>query len=141
LRLNGRLAPDLYLDCVPIGGDPARPVLGNFAGPAIEYAVRMRRFSQEALLDRALAAGRLEPHHLDTLARRLADFHRSIPIAGPTTRFGDPERVRQPMLDDFVHTRPRLFTPGHDWPIPPTSTCWPPWSAGLWRNPGGCGRG
>ncbi len=54
LRLNGRLAPELYLDCVPIGGDASRPVLDDRAGPAIEYAVRMRRFPQDALLDLSL---------------------------------------------------------------------------------------
>lgn len=110
LRLNGRLAPELYLDCLPIGGEPANPVLGGGGNP-IEYAVRMRRFPQDALLDRALAAGRLEPRHLDALARRLADFHRAVPVADPAAPFGRPERVRQPMLDDFTHTRPLLTDP------------------------------
>lgn len=133
LRLNGRLAPDLYLDCATIGGDATKPVLGDSAGPAIEYAVRMRRFSQDALLDRALAAGRLEPHHLDALARRLADFHRSVPVADPAARFGDPERVRQPMLDDFVHIRPRLTDPAdldvlaavERWTLAASERLWP----------------
>jgi aminoglycoside phosphotransferase family enzyme/predicted kinase len=111
LRLNGRLAPEIYLDCVPIGGEPAHPVLGRSAGDAIEYAVRMRRFPQDALLDRVLTAGGLEPRHLDALARRLAEFHRAIPAADPATPFGLPERVRQPMLDDFTQTRPLLADP------------------------------
>ncbi|MFZ1640870.1 MAG: AAA family ATPase, partial [Candidatus Contendobacter sp.] len=111
LRLNGRLAPEIYLDCLPIGGEPSNPILGGAAGDAIEYAVRMRRFPQDALLDRVLATGRLEPRHLDALARRLADFHRAIPIADPATPFGVPERVRQPMLDDFTYTRPLLADP------------------------------
>ena len=41
LRLNRRLAPDLYLEVVGIGGSPDAPVLG--AEPAFEYAVKMRR--------------------------------------------------------------------------------------------------
>jgi aminoglycoside phosphotransferase family enzyme/predicted kinase len=110
LRLNGRLAPDLYLDCLPIGGEPANPILGG-GGAAIEYAVRMRRFPQQALLDRVLAAGRLEPRHLDALARRLAEFHRAIPAADPAAPFGAPEQVRQPMLDDFTCARPLLVDP------------------------------
>ena len=109
LRLNGRLAPEIYLNCLAIGGEPANPILGG--GAAIEYAVRMRRFPQEALLDRVLAAGRLEPHHLEALARRLADFHRTIPAADPATPLGLPEWVRQPMLDDFTQTRPLLADP------------------------------
>ena len=44
------LAPEIYLDCRPIGGEPAHPVLGGGAGDAIEYAVRMRRFPQDLSL-------------------------------------------------------------------------------------------
>ena len=111
LRLNGRLAPDLYLDCVPISGSTAEPRLGDGAGPVIDYAVRMRRFSQTALLDHLLAAGKLDLHHLDALAERLAEFHRAIPAADPATPFGTPEQVQQPMLDNFRHTRPLLNEP------------------------------
>ncbi len=110
LRLNSRLAPEIYLDCVPIGGDPAQPVWGS-TGPAIEYAVRMRRFSQEALLDRLLAADRLNAGHLEALAQRLAEFHRAIPAVNPAASFGDPEPVWQPMLDNFSHTRTLLDDP------------------------------
>ena len=132
LRLNRRLAPDIYLDCLPISGEPVNPVLGG-AGTVIEYAVRMRRFPQEALLDRALAAGRLEPRHLDALARRLAEFHRTIPAADPAAPFGEPDRVRQPMLDDFTCTRPLLADPAdrevlatvERWTLAVTERLWP----------------
>ncbi|MCC9000166.1 MAG: phosphotransferase, partial [Candidatus Contendobacter sp.] len=111
LRLNGRLAPDLYLDCIPVSGSAAEPRLGDPSGPVIDYAVRMRRFPQTALLDQWLAAGKLERRHLDALARRLAEFHRVIPAADPAAPFGVPERVQQPMLDNFTHTRPLLTDP------------------------------
>ena len=39
LRLNRRLAPDLYLGIVPIGGSIAAPRVGR--KPAFEYAVKM----------------------------------------------------------------------------------------------------
>ncbi|MEZ5584604.1 MAG: hypothetical protein R3F37_19190 [Candidatus Competibacteraceae bacterium] len=38
----------------------------------------MRRFPQSALLDRSLAAGVLEPTHIDKLAEQLAKFHNSV---------------------------------------------------------------
>ena len=38
VRLNGRLAPDLYLDVVAIAGTPESPLPGG-DGPAIDYAV------------------------------------------------------------------------------------------------------
>jgi aminoglycoside phosphotransferase family enzyme/predicted kinase len=133
LRLNGRLAPEIYLDCLPIGGEPASPILGGHAGAVIEYAVRMRRFPQDALLDRVLAAGRLEPRHLDALARRLAEFHRTVAVADPAAPFGAPERVRQPMLDDFTSTRPLLTDPAdldvmtavERWTLATSERLWP----------------
>src|SRR6266545_5466714 len=47
LRLNRRTAPELYLGVVPITAGAAGPRLGG-AGEAIEYALKMRRFPQEA---------------------------------------------------------------------------------------------
>ena len=44
LRLNRRLAPDLYLDVVPIARGDGRVRVGNSSGSIIEYAVRMQQF-------------------------------------------------------------------------------------------------
>ncbi len=74
LRLNRRLAPQLYLDCVAITGDAGHPAIGG-DGPVLEYAVRMRRFPQQALASRRLAANALLPRHIEAIAGALADFH------------------------------------------------------------------
>ncbi|MBL8260263.1 MAG: AAA family ATPase [Candidatus Competibacteraceae bacterium] len=111
LRLNRRLAPQLYLGCLPITGDPAHPIFGGDERDAIEYAVQMRRFPQDALLDRVLSAGQLNARHVGALARRLAEFHRALPAADPAAPFGSPERVLQPMLDTFSHLRALLTEP------------------------------
>jgi aminoglycoside phosphotransferase family enzyme len=62
LRLNRRLAPELYLEVVAIAGTPQRPLIGG-PGPAIEYAVKMKEFPQSALLGNALASGELDCRH------------------------------------------------------------------------------
>ena len=49
LRLNQRLAPAFYLKLVKITGTPESPSL-NGSGEPIEYAVKMKQFSQDALL-------------------------------------------------------------------------------------------
>jgi aminoglycoside phosphotransferase family enzyme/predicted kinase len=92
LRLNRRLAPALYLDVVAIHGTPAAPRLQG-DGPAIEYALRMHEFSPGALLSEQLAAGTLQPEHLDRLAVRLAAFHAGAEVAGPDSPWGTPETV------------------------------------------------
>jgi hypothetical protein len=58
LRLNRRTAPQIYLDVLRITGTESAPRLGG-RGPAIEYAVRMRRFATRNLADRRARAGRL----------------------------------------------------------------------------------
>lgn len=92
LRLNRRLAPALYLDVTPITGSRSAPVLGG-NGPAIEYALHMRRFADGALLSERLAAGTLEPALIDRLARRLGHFHRLAPVADRRSLYGTPARI------------------------------------------------
>lgn len=101
LRINRRLAPELYLDIATVGGSPECPVLGETDQP-IEYAVRMQRFSQDALLDRVLQRDGLKPEHIDRLAGDVADFHDQIEVDMDHRIFGGPETVRKSMVDNFA---------------------------------------
>jgi aminoglycoside phosphotransferase family enzyme/predicted kinase len=100
LRLNRRLAPDLYLDVVAICGNPAAPVFGGDGEP-IEYAVRMRRFPQEMLLSRLMRDGALQPAQIDLLVREIAGFHAGIARASMKCGWGAPDGVRQQALDNL----------------------------------------
>lgn len=77
VRINRRLAADLYLGVVPIGGTADSPRVG--VTPAFEYAVKMRQFADDARLDRQLEAGRVDARMLREFAERLAEFHRGLP--------------------------------------------------------------
>jgi len=105
LRLNRRLAPQLYLDVVPISGTLAEPRL-NGAGHVIEYAVKMLRFPQEALLDRMLADSKLTPLQLDAVAREVARFHAATATATPEG-LGTAEAVHQPVRENFTQIAER----------------------------------
>lgn len=74
MRLNGRLAPDIYQEVVAITGTPEQPVIGGTTAP-IEYAVKMRAFPQEALWSHRLRHGLLSAAEMDGLAASLARFH------------------------------------------------------------------
>jgi len=106
LALNRRLAPDLYLDVVPIGGTPGRPRFGLL--PAIEWSVRMRRFDEKGRLDRVAARGDLQPAHLSQLAATLCAFQEAADVAAPGTRFGAPEQVLAAAQENFVELRQLL---------------------------------
>jgi len=104
LRLNRRLAPEIYLRLAPVFGSPEQPKwTGN--GQAIEYAVKMAQFPQEAQLDRALAGGNLQPRHIDAFARLIACFHQQIAIAGTDCSYGDIDHIRKPVQDNFLQIR------------------------------------
>jgi aminoglycoside phosphotransferase family enzyme/predicted kinase len=100
IRLNGRLAPGLYLRAVPITGTTEEPVVGG-TGEPIEYAVQMRRFAQDALLSAVLQRGGLSGAHVDGLAADIAEFHQRVSRAAPKQPFGRPERVHDPVRENF----------------------------------------
>lgn len=109
LRLNRRLAPDLYLDVVAIGGSPEVPVPGG--EPAIEYAVHMRRFPRSAMMDRLLADGHITAAHIDQLAATIAEFHAALPPAAADSAFGSPAAIQNAVLENFAQLAPLLGTP------------------------------
>ena len=110
LRLNRRLAPDLYLDVVPITGSVDAPALGG-PGPALEYAVKMREFPQDALACRLLERGQLGAADIDALAAQVADFHGAIGIAAPDGAFGAPEGILRLAQRNFDAIAPLVDTP------------------------------
>lgn len=103
LRLNRRLAPQLYLDVLPIGGSPAAPQLD--ARPAIEWAVRMRRFDGEQQLDRVCARGELSAAQLTQLAQHVWTFQKLAAVATPHSPFGQPWAVLAPAMENFEELR------------------------------------
>lgn len=100
LRLNRRLAPQLYLQIVEIRGTPEAPRFEG-SGAVLEYALRMRRFPQEALASRMVAEGRLTRELIEQLAARLAQFHADLPPAQPGLSHGTTEIVLHDALQNF----------------------------------------
>ena len=100
LRLNRRLAPQLYLDVVAITGSEAAPRIGG-TGTALEYAVKMRRFRREGELDNLAERGALREEHVDALAATIARFHAQAQVAPPDGAFGTPQAALAPCIANF----------------------------------------
>lgn len=109
LRLNRRLAPALYLDVVPITGSIDAPIIGG-DGPALEYAVRMREFPQDALASRIVARGELSPADIDALAGKVAAFHGASGVAARDGAFGTPDEILRIARQNFAQLQPHLAT-------------------------------
>src|SRR5579863_1843680 len=76
LRLNRRLAADLYLDVNGITREGGALRMGG-PGRVVEYAVRMRQFDPALELAALLDGAQVTHQEIDGLAERLAEFHAS----------------------------------------------------------------
>lgn len=108
IRLNRRLAPELYREVVFIGGTLEHPELGKI--PALEYAVRMQRFPLNRQLDRLLRRNRLLPAHIDAFALCVAQFHLGAAIAPPESAFGTSVTVMRDLNECFDSIQPVFDT-------------------------------
>ena len=107
IRLNRRFAPQIYLDVVPVTGEPGEPHMAG-DGAALEYAVRMRQFPADGLLSELAAAGRLESAHIDQMVERVAAFHQATERAAPDSPYGEPRRVHHWVVENFDHIQPTI---------------------------------
>jgi len=101
VRLNRRLAPDVYAGVVPI----ARCGAGlrfERDGEVIEYAVKMRRLPEEATLEQRLRRGEISGETIEMLGRRLAEFHARAETNANTAAFGRLEVVAGNARDNFA---------------------------------------
>jgi aminoglycoside phosphotransferase family enzyme/predicted kinase len=114
LALNARLAPDVYLNVVPVHEhangrvtvDPASTLPDS--GRVIDWAVRMRRLSDRERADQMLAAGTLSTARVDWLARTIARFHASASSAvapNLAAALGSPEAIAGNVEQNFAQTR------------------------------------
>ncbi|MFQ3680359.1 MAG: AAA family ATPase [Pseudanabaenaceae cyanobacterium] len=104
LRLNRRLAADLYVGVVPIFQEGDRYVLGEGTGEPVEYAVKMHRFRQEDLWLAWFEAGKLTAAHMVDIADRLAEFHRTAATNEYIARFGTAAALQAVANDNYQAT-------------------------------------
>lgn len=113
LRLNRRLAPDLYLDVVEITGTLDQPVPGG-PGPVLDVAVKMRAFDEANLWDRLAERAELRAADVDDLAGRIARFHAGCAEAAAGGRHGSPAAARAVLLDSLRDLQ--TLATHHGWP-------------------------
>ena len=93
LNLNRRLAPDLYLEVLPVYQQ--RGLQGH--GKIIDYCLKMVQFDQSGLFDQKLAHGELNPQWMDDLATDVVHFHAAAEINN------DPDINHAALLTEHIH--------------------------------------
>lgn len=76
VRLNRRLAPDVYLGVEPLLVDSDGHLRLDGEGRAIDWLVKMRRLPETAMLDNAIRSGEATMADAERIAARLAGFFR-----------------------------------------------------------------
>lgn len=84
LRLNRRLAPDVYLGLSRLTRTAAGGLTLDGTGETVDWFVRMRRLPEARFLDHALGLGTATDRDIETVAATLAGFHASAPVVRPT---------------------------------------------------------
>lgn len=99
--LNKRLAPQIYIEALPIMGSSSYPKLDG-KGEAFEYAVKMHQFPQTALLSNLAKTKQLNKNIIEEIARQIATFHLEAPICSMYRLWGRPEEVFAPIQENFT---------------------------------------
>ena len=97
LALNRRLAPELYLEVLPISELDGGFRLASQENVA-EYCIKMVQFEQDNLLNRRLDADSFDPAWMDVLAHDVADFHANAETSPDISAYGDIHFIR-----DHIH--------------------------------------
>ncbi len=101
LRLNRRLAPDVYLEVIAITRDSNGLHMGG-AGIMVDFAVKMRQFEAAQELPALLARADVTTPEILALAERLADFHRGTAAATNDATFDYVAQLRNSVLGNIA---------------------------------------
>ena len=93
LRLNRLLAPEIYLKVLPITQQDQNFILGGDGDPQ-EYTLKMRQFSQDALLSKMLKQGKLNSELMEQLGRMVAQVHLQAATNDYIRSFGDASKIQ-----------------------------------------------
>ena len=107
VRLNRRLAPTVYRGVVPIVAT-ASGVRVEGAGEAIDYAVKMERLPEGASLHDCLQRGEVDRAAIESLARKIAGFHRQADRGPLIAAFGRYNVVARNARDNFEQSRSHI---------------------------------
>jgi aminoglycoside phosphotransferase family enzyme/predicted kinase len=103
LVLNRRLCPGAYLALVPITRNNSEFALDG-QGEVIDYAVKMVHLPHDRMLDYLLENNRVSVEMIDSLARKMVDFHIAAATSPTISAFGKFEIISFNVNENFNQT-------------------------------------
>ena len=103
ITLNNRFSQGVYLDVIPVTFDGAKyAVAGD--GETVEYAVKMKRLSDDDLLKSKFKKGDVSSDDLQRIGRAIADFHKRSEKSKEIDKFGTLEVIKFNTDENFQQT-------------------------------------
>lgn len=111
VRLNQRLAPDVYLGTVPLTVNSLGEARINGDGDIVEWLVKMRRLPRERMLDHVIRQKQIDEADIRNLGKILAGFY-----AESAAVEHDADRYRAGIGQATILNRDLLLTPDYGLP-------------------------
>ncbi|MGD8992900.1 MAG: AAA family ATPase [Desulfobacterales bacterium] len=105
VKLNRRLAPDIYLAVVPITFEDGQYQLGGYGTPT-EYAVKMRQLPERLSMRSLMRRGHLDRDSINALARKLAEFYQQDAPDNLINTFGSWQTIWANCEENFRQAEP-----------------------------------
>ena len=116
LRLNKKVAPELYLEVISIS-DIDNMLILDRSENIVEYALKMRRFPQENLFSNLLKAGKLScdcgasrRHRLIELGKTVAQFHARAETNEYISSFGKAAKIEAAFIENYRQSQKYVGT-------------------------------
>lgn len=112
VRLNRRLAPDVYLGVVPVTRASDGHLCLGGPGEVVDWAVEMVRLPEHRMFARLLERGEIDNELMNALALLMADFHAGAPSGPGVDEHGSPAAIARAVDQNFEQIAPFVAAPG-----------------------------
>jgi aminoglycoside phosphotransferase family enzyme len=100
--LNKRLCEGMYFDVVPITNSREIKVGGH--GETVEYAVKMKKISQDRMLNKLLDKNQVTYELIDEIAKKISTFHLKAETNEVISDFGSQKIIENNWNENFEQT-------------------------------------
>lgn len=109
LRLNKRLAEEIYLEVLPLSLTTDGKLNLGGTGKAVDWLVKMKRLDEEQMLDFALKNNSLNEKYLNNAISKLSEFYKNSAAAEE-----DPEKYLKKIKEKITANQKELLDPDFD---------------------------
>jgi len=107
ITLNKRLCPEIYETVVPITEENGKIKI-NGSGKVIDYAVKMKEFPQDNLMNKLLQKGEIDEEEISKIVDALNDFYKSEKSTDEIKEFGRIKTIKENTDENFDQTKSKI---------------------------------